>query len=277
MWHSAKERVFMSLWQVIKGWFGFKPPLEDLDWPAEWSLILEEHVQFYKRLNAEDRERFEQCCAGFLVTTPVEGGVEVVVDDLDRLLVASSAVIPVWGFPDWPFLNVKAVFLLPGSFNDRFECGRADSAISGMVGHGPMSGKMALSKPHLRLGFANNKDKQNVGIHEFVHILDMMDGRCDGFPERIRDFECCAPWFEFVRYKVAQVEKGKTNINRYGATNPAEFFAVSSEYFFERPAMLKKKHPQLYTYLSEFYQQNLAEIAEQNQSGIKRKSKKRRS
>ena len=253
----------MSIWQRLKRWLGFYDPLEDFVWPPQWSELLAQHVSFYQALTAQDKQRFEQRCAGFLVTTPVEGGVQVDVDDLDRLLVAASAVIPVWGFSDWPFLNVDGVFLLPGTFNERFQCGLPDSLISGMVGNGPMAGKMALSKPHLRQGFANDNDKKNVGIHEFVHILDMADGQCDGFPERVKEFQYCAPWFEFVRHKVAQVERGKTNINQYGATNPAEFFAVTSEYFFERPLLLQKKHPQLYQYLSEFYRQNLAEIAEQ--------------
>ncbi len=253
----------MSLWQTVKVWLGLAKPVVEFDWPAHWSELLEQHVSFYRALESENKLKFEQRCTGFLLTTRIEGGVGVEVEDLDRLLVAASAVIPVWGFVDWPYLSVAAVILLPGTFNDQFVCGQPDSRISGMVGHGPMSGKMALSQPHLRLGFANDKDKQNVGIHEFVHILDMADGDCDGFPERVREFQYCAPWFEFVRHKVAEVERGKTNINQYGATNSAEFFAVTSEYFFERPAMLKKKHPQLYQYLSEFYQQNLAEIAQQ--------------
>ena len=256
----------MSLWQRFKYWLGLEQPAVEFDWPVHWSELLQQHVSFYRALTSADKLKFEQCCTGFLLSTPVEGGVQVEVDDLDRLLVAASAVIPVWGFADWPYLNVAAVFLLPSTFNDRFECGQPDSRISGMVGHGPMRGKMALSKPHLRLGFANDNDKQNVGIHEFVHILDMADGQCDGFPERVREYQYCAPWFEFVRYKIAEVEDGKTNINQYGATNSAEFFAVTSEYFFERPVMLKKKHPKLYQYLSEFYQQNLAEIAQQNKS-----------
>jgi len=54
-----------------------------------------------------------------------------------------------------------------------------------MVGNGPLHGKMALSKPHLHLGFKNSRDKHNVGIHEFVHLIDMADGNCDGFPERL--------------------------------------------------------------------------------------------
>ena len=135
-----------------------------------------------------------------------------------------------------------------------------DSVISGMVGTGKMSGKMVLSKPDLYRGFENSRDKSNVGIHEFVHLIDMADGLTDGFPERITKFEYSAPWFSFVQKKISEVDAGETNINDYAATNNAEFFAVSSEYFFERPVMLKKKHPQLYEYLSTFYQQNLAEI-----------------
>lgn len=63
-----------------------------------------------------------------------------------------------------------------------------------------------------------------------------------------------------MRYRINQVEQEKSNINDYAATNSAEFFAVSSEYFFERPKMLKRKHSKLYNGLSQFYQQNLAEL-----------------
>jgi len=264
----------LALWNWIWHWLlklmGETAGQEDFAWPDHWSELLAQHVSFYQQLSATDKKRFEQNCLAFLLTTPVNGGVEVEIEDLDRLLVAASAVIPVWGFPDWDFLNIGGVFLLPAAFNDKFQCGLPDSNVTGMVGTGPMSGKMALSKPHLRLGFANDQDKQNVGIHEFVHILDMADGDCDGFPERVKAYEYCAPWFEFIRHKIAEVELGKTNINDYGATNQAEFFAVASEYFFERPLMLKKKHPKLYGYLSDFYQQNLAEIKQQRLSIGKR-------
>ncbi len=229
-------------------------------WQIQWSDFLQHKVSFYRGLSTADKVCFEQRCILFLQTTRIEGSQDVEISDEDKLLVAASAIIPVWGFPDWHYFNIKAVVLLPARFNQQYQFGMPDSHISGMVGTGMMTGKMALSKPDLHRGFENDVDKQNVGIHEFVHLVDMADGQCDGFPERVTQFEYCAPWFDFVQYKINEVEEGKSNIDDYAATNNAEFFAVSSEYFFERPKMLKRKHPKLYEYLSHFYQQNLAEL-----------------
>lgn len=242
----------------------FKPKVQPLNhqeiWQQKWSLFLQQNVSFYRRLSKADKTCFEQRCILFLQTTKIEGSKDVEITDEDKLLVAASAIIPVWGFTDWHYFNIKTVVLLPGRFNQQYQYGMPDSRISGMVGTGVMAGKMALSKPDLHRGFNNDADKQNVGIHEFVHLVDMADGQCDGFPERVTEYEYCAPWFEFVHHKINQVEQGNSNINDYAATNSAEFFAVSSEYFFERPKMLKRKHPKLYDYLSQFYKQNLAEL-----------------
>jgi Mlc titration factor MtfA (ptsG expression regulator) len=244
----------------------FKPSVESMqenhskNWQPQWSSFLQQSVSFYRTLSKEDQLCFEQRALLFLATTRVESSQDVTVDDNDRLLVAASAIIPVWGFPGWHYFNIKSVILLPARFNEQYQYGMPDSRISGMVGTGVMSGKMVLSKPDLHRGFQNSRDKQNVGIHEFVHLIDMSDGQCDGFPERVTEFEHSAPWFDFVQHKINEVELGKSNINDYSATNSAEFFAVSSEYFFERPKMLQRKHPKLYDYLSKFYKQNLAEI-----------------
>ena len=250
--------MFRQLKNIILSWFS-PAQADDFFWQQRWSDFLQTNVDFYRSLNSADQRVFERNCFAFLQTTRVEAsGVDIT--DEDRLLVAASAVIPVWGFHDWPYLSVKAVVLFPGLFNRDFQVGLPDSTIAGMVGSGPMEGKMALSKPDLHYGFKNSKDKQNVGVHEFVHILDMVDGECDGFPEVVQAGHCSKQWFELVQYKIAQIEKRKSNINEYGATNSQEFFAVASEYFFERPLMLKQKHPKLYDYLSDFYRQNLADI-----------------
>jgi len=231
-----------------------------ISWQANWTAYLNESVAFYRTLSESDKTLFEKRVRLFLETTPVEAG-QIEVTDEDRLLVAASAVIPVWGFPDWHYFNVQKVFLLPASFNERFECGQPDSLITGMVGTGPMSGKLALSQPALHLGFSNTKDKQNVGIHEFVHLVDMADGDCDGFPERLKKYAFSIPWFELVENKIAGIESNNSNIRDYGATNKAEFLAVTSEYFFERPKLMQKKHPKLYQALSDFYQQDVSRIA----------------
>lgn len=238
-----------------------KPTTKDIAWQQEWTDFLNEKVAFYRTLDGEDKALFNQRVILFLQTTSIESG-QFEVTEEDALLVAASAIIPVWGFPKWHYFNLKAVYLLPGSFNGDFVCGQPDSTISGMVGTGPMSGKMALSKPHLYLGFENTRDKHNVGIHEFAHLVDMADGDCDGFPERLRAYQYSYPWFDLVNKKTNEICNKKSNIRDYGATNSAEFFAVASEYFFERPKMLQQKHPQLFEALTDFYQQDVMAIAE---------------
>ena len=245
----------------IKAIFGFSSePLEIIKWQQSWSNFLNDKVAFYRVLTREDKTLFEQRIILFLQTTAVEAG-QFEVTDEDRLLVAASAIIPVWGFPKWHYFNLNAVFLLPAAFNDQFKCGAPDSTITGMVGTGAMAGKMALSRPALHLGFENTKDKQNVGIHEFVHLVDMADGECDGYPERLKEFAYSIPWFDLVEQKTRAIHKKQSNIRDYGATNRTEFFAVASEYFFERPKMLQRKHPHLFEALSEFYQQEVLSIA----------------
>ncbi|MAD46494.1 MAG: peptidase [Oceanospirillaceae bacterium] len=250
--------IFKRLGQRIFRWLDGEPlPLPE--WQPGWSDYLQDKVVFYRTLTDADKETFEYRVRHFLATTAVEGGIQVRVTDEDRLLVAASAIIPVWAFPDWHYFNVRSVFLLPGLFNARFECGEKDSLISGMVGTGPMAGKLALSKPHLHAGFDNARDKQNVGIHEFAHLVDGADGSLDGFPERMESYRVSEPWFALVKHKVEEIEKKHTGISDYATVNHAEFFAVASEYFFERPELMQKKHPQLYQWLSEFYHINLAE------------------
>jgi Mlc titration factor MtfA (ptsG expression regulator) len=252
--------VITWLRQLVPSLFGNSRPSESPPWQQSWTDILQRKVAFYRTLEEEDKVLFQQRVILFLQTTSIEAG-QLEITDEDRLLVAASAIIPVWAFPKWHYFNLSSVYLLPAAFNDKFECGAQDSTITGMVGTGPMSGKMALSQPALHLGFANAKDKRNVAIHEFVHLIDMADGECDGYPERLKEFAFSIPWFELVAEKTREIRKRQSNIGDYGATNRAEFFAVASEFFFERPRMLKTRHPQLFASLTEFYRLDAISIA----------------
>jgi len=239
--------------------FALPQPLDIRQWQHRWSDILQENVAFYRALSEGDKQVFQQRVQLFLHTTEITAG-EADVSEQDRLLVAASAIIPVWSFPKWHYFNLNTVYLLPGPFNREFACGQPDSVFTGMVGTGPMSGKMALSQPHLVQGFSNSRDMRNVGVHEFVHLIDMADGDCDGYPERLREYQYAIPWLDLVDKKTREIFANRSNIDPYGATHPAEFLAVASEYFFERPTMLEKKHPKLYQALSELYQQDVAAI-----------------
>jgi len=223
----------------------------------EWRVILFEKVAFYNALDAEEKLRFEYKVQEFLLNFRITG-IDVEVDETDRILVAASAVIPIFGFDNWRYINLDEVLLYPGAFNERFETEGPGRAILGMVGTGYMEGKMILSKPALLLGFANETDKKNTAIHEFVHLLDMADGRTDGIPSLLLEKQYSIPWIKLIEKKIGDIYKHKSDINPYAGTSRTEFYAVVSEYFFERPKLLKQKHPELYKLLEEVFDQNMA-------------------
>jgi MtfA peptidase len=228
------------------------------DFPITWKHILNEKVIFYQNLNDTEKIRFEKDVMRFISNVRITG-VRTDVDITDKLLVASSAAIPVFGFPEWDYTFLDEVLLYPGSFDSKYTINSKDETITGMVGSGgTMEDKMILSKPALHSGFSNSTDKQNVGIHEFIHLLDKEDGTIDGIPTVLNGKTFTLPWLELIRAKTAEIMKGSSDINEYGATHVREFLAVAGEYFFERPQLLQKNHPELYQLLSKAFQQDTA-------------------
>jgi Mlc titration factor MtfA (ptsG expression regulator) len=80
----------------------------------------------------------------------------------------------------------------------------------------------------------------------------------DGIPEMLLQKQYAIPWIDLIQKKIEEIADNKSDINPYGATNKAEFFAVISEYFFERPRLLKSKHPELYTMLEKIFIRKMA-------------------
>jgi MtfA peptidase len=227
------------------------------EFPPSWKMILEEKVLFYHNLPPGEKRRFEHDVSRFIKNVRITG-VQTEVDITDKLLVASSAAIPVFGFPDWDYTFLDEVLLYPGSFDRNFTINSREETITGMVGSGAMEGKMILSKPSLHRGFANESDKQNVGVHEFIHLLDKEDGDVDGIPPTLMHQKFSIPWLKLIREKTAEIHKGDKDINPYGATHEREFLAVAGEYFFERPQLLRENHPELYDMLAQAFNQDTA-------------------
>ena len=226
------------------------------EFPTEWKIILSERVLFYNTLSSEDKNRFEKKVHEFLVNCRITG-IQVEIDTTDKLLVASSAVIPIFGFVNWKYVNIHEVLLYPASFNEKFETAGPDRQILGMVGTGYMEGKMIISKPALHHGFTNESDKKNTAIHEFVHLIDKSDGKIDGIPAMLLEKQYVIPWLDLINQKIDEIYANKSDINPYGGTNRADFFSVISEYFFEQPQLLEKKHPELYVLLEEIFDQKM--------------------
>lgn len=227
--------------------------------PAAWRIILTENVPYYRSLTSSDKKKFEYKVQEFLLNCSITG-VDAAITDFDKILVASSAIIPIFGFKDWKYVNLKEVLIYPAIFNAQFETEGSDRRILGMVGNGYMDGIMILSQEALKHGFQNESDKMNTAIHEFVHLIDKRDGSIDGIPSALLEKQYVIPWIDFMDKKLDEIYDGKTDINPYGGTNRAEFFSVTSEYFFERPKLLKKKHPDLYQLLERIFKQDMSSI-----------------
>lgn len=240
--------------------------------PDNYKDILQKKVAFYNSLNDPDKKTFEFKIQEFLLNHRITG-IECDVSIEDNLLVAASAIIPVFRFPKWKYTNLYEVFLYPEHFNDHHEIKGCGRTILGMVGTGYMDGKMVLSKRALHHGFDNETDKKNTAIHEFVHLIDKIDGKIDGIPEILLENQCSIPWIDLIEQKMEDIYNDKSDINQYGGTSRIEFFAVASEYFFERPKLLSKKHPELYKILEDMFNQDMkSRELNRNQLKISRNS-----
>ncbi|HIF13986.1 MAG TPA: zinc-dependent peptidase, partial [Bacteroidetes bacterium] len=245
--------LFFVIWN-IRSKQQWKSPSENF--PENWKRILEKFVAFYNALSPDEKVAFEYKIQEFLLNCRITG-ISTTIDDTDRVLVASSAIIPIFQFKEWRYNNIAEVLIYPDTFNQNFDTEGHGRQILGMVGTGYMNGKMILSKNALRDGFSNETDKKNTAIHEFVHLIDKMDGAIDGVPEILLQKQYTIPWLDLMKKKIDEIDINSSDINPYAATNKAEFFAVASEYFFERPKLLQQKHPDLYASLEKIFKQKM--------------------
>src|SRR4030095_14944600 len=167
-WLRTKKKPRVSITSPI--------PMPDL-----YRQILTEQVPFYQQLDDTKKTEFENRIQHFLSQTKITG-VNTSVEDLDKVLIASSAVIPIFNFPGWEYIHLNEVLLYPDSFNHEFEQQGNGRDVLGMVGSGALNNVMILSQHQLRQAFINKTGKDNTAIHEFVHLVDKTDGDIDGIP-----------------------------------------------------------------------------------------------
>jgi Mlc titration factor MtfA (ptsG expression regulator) len=229
--------------------------LQKVAFPDEWKKILEKDVAYYRALSEDKKRLFETEIQIFLHETRITG-IKCEVDDRTMILAAASAEIPVFAFEDWEYNNLGEILIYPGAFTKDFRTEGEGRNVWGMVGTGVMQGIMILSKPALLGGFENAQDKQNVGIHEFAHLLDAADGVYDGVPRAFLEHKYIAPWLAIMHYETQRIHSGESKMNPYAATAPEEFFAVATEYFFEHPEVMHQRKPELYELLCKVFQQD---------------------
>lgn len=225
--------------------------------PPEWEAVLQEDVVFYRSLDTDGRAQFQRELQVFLAEKRITG-IKTTVDTTTLVLAGASAIIPIFGYPEWEWDQISEILIYPGRFGPDFQLEEGhDRNTLGMVGDGVMNRVMILSKPDLLRGFRNPADKRNVGFHEFAHLVDKSDGTIDGIPAVGLDRRTVGPWIELIRRKMNEIEVGDSDLRRYALTNEAEFFAVATEYLFERPGLMRNKHPELFGLMQKIFHQDL--------------------
>ncbi len=220
--------------------------------PAGFRDILENEVPYYQNLDQDNKMKFEERITIFLSQVRITG-IRTRVEEIDKVLIASSAIIPIFNFPGWEYHNLHEVLLYPDAFDHDFDLKAEGRNILGMVGTGALNHVMILSQFELRQAFLNKTAKSNTAIHEFVHLVDKSDGEIDGMPEALLDKQYILPWVKLMQHEIKEIKSNDSDIDPYGASNEAEFLAVVSTYFFERPALLQEKHPELYEMLVKIF------------------------
>jgi Mlc titration factor MtfA (ptsG expression regulator) len=230
------------------------PPL-----PEGWEAVVERAVPLARHLTPEEYRTFTARMAVFLGEKQFEGCGGLLVTEEMRVVVAAHACLLLAGTVGDVFPTVETVLLYPHAYKARTrerlgsvtierEQARAGEAWGAR-------GPLVLVWDEVQR--ASVVSEHNVVLHEFAHALDSENGDMDGFP--VLSSRGRAPQWaavladEFAALKDAVREGRETDIDPYGATNPAEFFAVVTEAFFGTPDLLAENHPALYDELAAFY------------------------
>ncbi|MFO0552411.1 MAG: M90 family metallopeptidase [Polyangiaceae bacterium] len=218
--------------------------------PEGWRAILERRVPFYPRLDQAERERFESKLKVFARTKSFEGAGGFVVTEEARVVVSACAARLVMNLPGEHYGRLHEIVVYPSHYKHKDQ----DGIILGEA-FGP--GVVVLSYAAVLAGLRSPHDGHDTAVHEFAHALDGADGAFDGTPE-LHSLDAYAPWatamsraFTSLQSRVGR--NGRRVLRDYGATNEAEFFAVATEAFFERPVDLRRDKPAVYAALAAFY------------------------
>lgn len=223
--------------------------LAEQPFPEPWRSVLTEYVEYYRSLDAQERTRFEREVRWFVDEQVITGPKGAEVEDELKLLVAASAVVVVFGRDGFRYPKLRDIVVYERSFDEEYGAG---GNILGMV-HG--QGPILFSARSLKQGFRGEHDGKNVGYHEFAHVLDFDQGRADGVPG-FMPWDTVKPWLELMHGETAKIEKRRSILRQYAAKNEAEFFAVATEMFFEKPKKMKREHLALFELLVETYGQD---------------------
>lgn len=229
--------------------------------PKEWEEILLRNVALYRHLPALLQEQLRNDIKIFLTEKRFEGLGGLELTDEIRVTIAGEACLLLLNRKNRDYPGLTSILVYPTAYvseETRYIGGGVYAeGPSIRLGESWKHGSVVLAWDNVKQGGLNAEDGHNVVIHEFAHQLDQEDGVADGAPILGKQ-SSYAVWAhimseEYERLRSASEHHRKYVLDEYGATSPAEFFAVATETFFEKPLQLSKKSPYLYDELREFY------------------------
>lgn len=241
-------------------WFRLKRAIA-APFPPEWVEILERNIGVYRHLPMPLRLQLRKLIKQFLHQKTFTGAGGLVVDDEMRVTIAAEACMLILNRKSGVYPNLRYIILYPTAFIvarlNPGQGGVVDSSARDLLGESWSNGKVILAWDSVQKGARNFSDGHNVVLHEFAHQLDSESGSTNGAPVLVgaSSYRSWSGVFsdEFEHLQ-REARRGKHSlIDHYGATNPAEFFAVATETFFEQPRQMAEHHEELFELLSSYY------------------------
>jgi Mlc titration factor MtfA (ptsG expression regulator) len=232
-----------------------------------WHGVLTHEFGHWQMLDETELRRMETLVAGFLHDTRWEAANGFELTEEHRLIIAAQASMLLLGLELDEYPQLTSVIVHPSTVRlhgDRPVGGGVHSSgTQTLAGQAHYRGPVVLSWAAVRRGARFPAGGQNVVYHEFAHQLDMLDGITDGTPPLGDDEQARTRWVEVCTAAYDSVRaEGSPVLRPYAGTNPAEFFAVATEVFFNRPLEVREHEPALYRELQRFYRQDPAARAE---------------
>jgi Mlc titration factor MtfA (ptsG expression regulator) len=233
--------------------------------PPGWRDILERNLSVFGRLSSDDQTELLEHTQVFLAEKHLEGAGGLELTDEIRVTIAAQACLLLLHRETDYYPELVSIIVYPSGYTAEEERhiggGIWSDAAEDRLGHtGQRLRALVLAWDAARHGASSPTDGENLVLHEFAHQLDFENQRSDGTPA----LDTRGDYLAWARVMSAEFEALRdatdsgipTLLDSYGATDPAEFFAVITEAFFERPRALRKLHPALFDQLQRFYRQD---------------------
>ncbi|MEX0740307.1 MAG: M90 family metallopeptidase [Pseudohongiella sp.] len=257
--------VMVALWLFVYPVWRRKQ-LDSKPFPDNWEEIVKTRLPFYPRMPVEMQRTLQNRITHFVAGKRFEGCAGQVIDDNVRVSIAAQACLLVLSRPGDYYSDLHTILVYPSGFIVRHgsvdDHGLVSDEEHVLAGESWNNGRIVLSWDDVERGASDFSDGFNVVLHEFAHQLDHQSGATNGAP-LLASRQAYQNWASVFSEEFDRLQALASSpdfhhahdevLDLYGATNPAEFFAVATEAFFERSGLLAQRHPQLFAQLYEYY------------------------